>query len=296
MGWSIAFTEGDRVIKLFASDLDGTLLNGLHETDRTIRSAIEYAIDMGAHVVPATGRTVLPAGDHGFTGLDVDAVCANGSIIRGRGGKVLKTFSIDPAFVEELIRAFPQVCFDCATPDGMFSSGSYEMHLAGFKRDGLLRRIVMRGMRARGEVNGDQFFDQPLSSILEHEVCKINCRVVSDGLERELKAFLAEHGDTVVNAPFDPVMFEITDKDCNKGASVAWLGGYYGIGEDEIAVYGDGGNDLVMLERFRYSYATANGSPEAKAAASATIGRCEFHAVPRHILKTIRSQQRIQIA
>lgn len=284
------------MIKLFASDLDGTLLNGLHETDRTIRSAIKTAIELGAHVVPATGRSVLPIGDHGFTGLKIDAVCANGSIVRGQNGEVLKTFTVDPAFVEELLRAFPQICFDCCTPDGMFSSGSYEMHQAGFKRDGLLRRIVMRGMRARGGAHEEQFFDQSLSSILSHEVCKINCRVTSEELDRELKAFLADHADTVVNAPFDPVMFEITDKDCNKGESVAWLGRYYGIGEDEIAVYGDGGNDLVMLSRFRHSYATANGSDEAKAAASATIGRCEFHAVPRHILKTLRSQQRVQIA
>ena len=284
------------MIKLFASDLDGTLLNGLHETDRTIRSAIKTAIELGAHVVPATGRSVLPIGDHGFTGLKIDAVCANGSIVRGQNGEVLKAFTVDPAFVEELLRAFPQICFDCCTPDGMFSSGSYEMHQAGFKRDGLLRRIVMRGMRARGGAHEEQFFDQSLSSILSHEVCKINCRVTSGELDRELKAFLADHADTVVNAPFDPVMFEITDKDCNKGESVAWLGRYYGIGEDEIAVYGDGGNDLVMLSRFRHSYATANGSDEAKAAASATIGRCEFHAVPRHILKTLRSQQRVQIA
>lgn len=53
----------------------------------------------------------------------------------------------------------------------------------------------------------------------------------------------------------------------------------------------DGGNDLVMLRRFRHSYATANGSPEAKAAASAVIGRCEFHAVPKHILQTLRAQR-----
>lgn len=47
-----------------------------------------------------------------------------------------------------------------------------------------------------------------------------DCRVTSDDLERELKAFLADHADTVVNAPFDPVMFEITDKDCNKGGGL----------------------------------------------------------------------------
>ncbi len=284
------------MIKLFASDLDGTLLNGLHEADRTIRNAIKTAIELGAHVVPATGRSVLPIGDHGFTGLKIDAVCANGSIVRGQNGEVLKTFAMDPTFVEELLRAFPQICFDCCTPDGMFSSGSYEMHQEGFKRDGLMRRIIMRGMRARGGAHEEQFFDQSLSSILSHEVCKINCRVTTAELDRELKAFLADHTDTVVNAPFDPVMFEITDKDCNKGESVAWLGRYYGIDEDEIAVYGDGGNDIAMLSRFRHSYAMANGSDEAKAAASATIGRCEFHAVPKHILATLRRQQRIQIA
>lgn len=279
------------MIKLFASDLDGTLLNGLHEADRTIRGAIQEAIAQGAHVVPATGRSLLPAGEHGFTGLKVDAVCANGSIIRGRNGELLKTFTVNPAFVEELIRSFPQICFDCCTPDGMFSSGSFEMHQEGFARDNLFRRIVMRGMRARGGTHEEQFFDQSISSILSHDVCKINCRVTSDDLERELKAFLADHADTVVNAPFDPVMFEITDKDCNKGASIAWLGRHYGIEEDETAVYGDGGNDLVMLRRFRHSYATANGSPEAKAAASAVIGRCEFHAVPKHILQTLRAQR-----
>ncbi len=160
------------------------LLNGLHEADRTIRGAIQEAIAQGAHVVPATGRSLLPAGEHGFTGLKGDAVCANGSIIRGRTGELLKTFTVDPAFVEELIRSFPQICFDCCTPDGMFSSGSCEMHQEGFARDNLFRRIVMRGMRARGGTHEEQFFDQSISSILSHDVCKINCRVTSDGLER----------------------------------------------------------------------------------------------------------------
>ena len=286
------------MIKMFASDLDGTLLNALHETDRTIRNAIKEAQAQGAHVVPATGRSMLPIGEHGFTGLHVDAACANGSIIRGRSGEVLKAYEVNPAFTEELLRAFPHVCFDCCTPDGVFSSGSFEEHLAGFKRDNLFKRIVMRGMRARGGVHEEHFFDQTPSDILKHKVCKINCRATTAGEERSLKEFLAAHTDTVVNAPFDPVMFEITDKDCNKGESVAWLGRYYGIEEDEIAVYGDGGNDIAMLRRFApygHAYATANGSEAAKAAASATIGRCAFHAVPRHILRTMRRERNMTV-
>lgn len=279
------------MIKMFASDLDGTLLNALHETDGTIRRAIRELTAAGLHMVPATGRSTLPAGDHGFTGLKIDACCSNGSIIRDHHGEVLKTWSVDPQITEELIKTFPGICFDCSTPDGMFSSGSFEMHQAGFKNDGLIKRIVMRGMRARGGYHEEQYFDQSLADILRHDVCKINCRVTTSELERELKAYLAERADRVVNAPFDPVMFEITDVACNKGESVAWLASYYGIAEDEVAVYGDGGNDIAMLKRFRHSYATKNGSDEAKAAAAETIGSCATHAVPRHMLATMRKQR-----
>lgn len=162
------------------------------------------------------------------------------------------------------------------------------MHQAGFKKDRPIKRIVMRGMRARGGYHEEQYFDQSIGDILRHDVCKINCRVTSPELERDLKAYLAERSDRVVNAPFDPVMFEITDVACNKGESVAWLAGYYGIAEDEVAVYGDGGNDIAMLKRFRHSYATKNASDAAKTAASATIGSCMVHAVPKHMLATMQ--------
>ena len=83
--------------------------------------------------LPATGRSTLPIGEHGFTGLALDACCSNGSIVRDSHGEVLKTWTIDPQITEELLKEFPDICFDCSTPDGMFSSGSFEMHQAGFK-------------------------------------------------------------------------------------------------------------------------------------------------------------------
>lgn len=279
------------MIKLFASDLDGTLLNGMHETDRTIRSAIQELMAAGLHVVPATGRTVAPTGKHGFTGLQVDSCCANGGIVRSANGEVLKTCPMDPAFVEELLTSFPQMSFDVATPDGVFVTGTLADHEAGFKNQSLVKRIVYRGMRLRGSDNEKQFFEQTPADILKHVVCKINAHRIDESASAELDAFLAAHTDTVINAPFDPGMFEITDKDCNKGASIAWLANYYGIAEDECAVYGDGGNDIAMLKRFKHSYATRGASDAAKAAASETIGSCIFHAVPRHMLATMRAQQ-----
>lgn len=62
----------------------------------------------------------------------------------------------------------------------------------------------------------------------------------------------------------------------------------------EVAVYGDGGNDLVMLDRFEHSFATSNASDAAKQAAGTVIGNCAFHAVPKHMLKTLRDQAATQ--
>ena len=130
------------MIKMFASDLDGTLLNALHEADGTIRRAIRELTEAGLHVVPATGRSTLPIGEHGFTGLALDACCSNGSIVRDSHGEVLKTWTIDPQVTEELLKAFPDICFDCSTPDGMFSSGSFEMHQACVHVAGITRNSI----------------------------------------------------------------------------------------------------------------------------------------------------------
>ena len=282
------------MIKLFASDLDGTLLNIFHNADSIVLGAIREAVEAGAHFATATGRTMRSNHDFGFDGLDIEAIGSNGSIILDRNGQVIKHYTIDPAFVEELLRTFPQVCFECIALDHAYITGTREERLAGFHSDGFIKGIVMRGMRGRRkQLEADCLFEQPMDAILARDICKINARVNEPGLERELLAFLDDHTDTIVNAPFNPVMFEITDKDVNKGVAVAWLARYLGFSEDEVAVYGDGGNDIAMLERFAphgHAYATANGSDAAKRAAGNVIGNCALHAVPRHIKQTIRDQ------
>ena len=66
---------------------------------------------------------------------------------------------------------------------------------------------------------------------------------------------------------------------------------------DLINLYGDGGNDVTMLERFEHAYATANADADAKKAAGNVIGNCAFHAVPRHMLATVRAERgRVTIA
>ncbi len=287
------------MIKLFASDLDGTLLGAMHSVSEPVRRCIREVHAQGAHFAIATGRTFRTPDDFGFDGLGCDVVAANGSIILSGEGELLRFEVIDPALVEELLVAFPDEPFACIGRAHTYVRGSKEAHDQGFQTKGVVRRAVdsvrLSAMRKSG---GSSFakefvFDQSTADVLADDICKINCRSTDEGLIAELHAFLAERADKLVNAPFNPSMFEITKAGVNKGAAVASLATILGIGEDEVNVYGDGGNDIEMLRRFAphgHAFAPRGGGRGAKDAASETIGSNVLYAVPRHVTKTLRDQ------
>ena len=280
------------LIRLFASDLDGTLFNALHQTDRAIISQLRRVLGAGRHVALATGRAVRHASTLGFHDLPLETVSANGALICDARGATLRFSRFDPATLEELLAAFPAVCFNCIAEDGTYVRGTRESHLAGFRPSpGPLGRLVARRLR-RQPPAPDTHFDQTDADVLARPICKVNFRVADDGLRRELLGFVGDHASQVVNASFDGDLFELTDARVNKGEAVAWLAGHLGIGEEEVAVYGDGGNDLAMLERFSHAYAPRGASEDAKRAAGHVIGSCALHAVSRHMLATCRREGR----
>ena len=278
------------MIKLFACDLDGTLYNALHETDRAILTRVERAISAGRHVAVATGRWAHEASELGFGKLPMEMVCGNGAFVYGPGGRLLRHRPINRAALGALLASFPTCCFVCIAPDGTFVRGSREAQQAGYLApSGILGPLIAERVRKR--LGSDSFvYDQSDEQILQHEICKVNCRVADRTLEAQVAAFIDAHADALVNASFDGTLFEITAAGVDKGEAVAWLAERLGYTEDEVAVYGDGGNDLAMLARFEHAYATRGASAEAKRAAGNVIGSCALHAVPRHIVATIRRE------
>lgn len=276
--------------RLFASDLDGTLYNALHQTDGAILRRLRRVTAAGRHVALATGRWSSTGAQLGFGDLPLEVVCGNGAFVYDAGGRLLRSVEIPPQTLEELLRAFPTCCLTCVAAEGTFVRGSRDDQMAGYlPSPGLMGRLVAWRFRRRGP-SEDMTFDQTSADILSHRICKVNCRVLDPDVKAELGAFVEEHADTIVNASFDGDLFELTEASVNKGEAVAWLAGSLGIAEDEVAVYGDGGNDIAMLERFEHAYATSNASDDAKRAAGHVIGSCALHAVPRHMLATVRRE------
>lgn len=286
------------MIRLFASDLDGTLLGALHDVSAPVRAAIRSVTASGAHFAVATGRTFRSSGDFGFEGLACEVVCANGAIVLDRTGDVVRFATMDPAVVEEMLLAFPDAPFMCIGREHSYIRGTREAYAAGYEVSGPVSRVVdgvrTRAMR-RGQARypGERVFGCSTADVLRHDICKVNCRFADAGQARELSAFVAEHGDAIVDAPFSPVMFEITSVGVDKGTAVEWLADYLGIHRDEVAVYGDGGNDVAMLERFSaygHAYALRGACDDARRAASYVLGSNLLYAVPRHMARTVRGQ------
>ncbi len=67
-----------------------------------------------------------------------------------------------------------------------------------------------------------------------------------------------------------PYYLDITSKDANKGAVVAYLSQHLEVPAEEIAAIGDQPNDLLMFKRSGFSIAMGNASDQVKAQAAAT--------------------------
>lgn len=278
------------MIKLFACDLDGTLLNKYHETDEIILNAVNQVIENKRFFAIATGRHMLEnqKAKLGMHDCGVYTICMNGALIFDPDGNSIYENYLDQQFLYKILKTFPTIDFECIGKDHTYLRISKEQHIKEFEKRSIWKKVLRK--TDINEFMKDCLYEQSDEDILKQGIMKINCRVEDEQLHQELTSFIKAHSDIVVNAPFQEEIFEITDKSVNKGEAVAKLAKHLNIMEDEVAVYGDGGNDLEMLERFTHAYATENASDAAKTAAGNVIGHCDDHAVPKHILDIIKSQ------
>lgn len=176
------------MIRLFASDLDGTLLNALHRTDPVVLRSIARVRQAGLHFSLATGRTLRSGRQMGFAG-NVCVVCANGAIVLDEGGAPIRTRSLDPAFVQELAAAFPTAPLEFVTVRHTYHLQSLEQHRASFGNAPLARRIVMRAPGLVGPP--EHVYGVTPAQLASLDVLKVNAHLQGPGLAQDVHAFLA---------------------------------------------------------------------------------------------------------
>jgi Cof subfamily protein (haloacid dehalogenase superfamily) len=88
--------------------------------------------------------------------------------------------------------------------------------------------------------------------------------------ERDMRAALADQASVACSQPY---YLDITHPLANKGVGLTELAKLLGVPPAEIAVIGDGGNDVAMFERSGLSIAMGNASPEVQRAADFVTDR-----------------------
>jgi len=250
------------MIKLIASDLDGTLLRDDKTVSDRTRSALDAARARGIVVVlvsarpPRTVATIAAA-----AGVGGFAVCCNGAIV----------YDLDRRAIVDNVPFAAEIALDLVTSLRAVAPGiSFAME-QGLD---LLCEADFSILHPEREVEAPTIVDAlvRLSALDAAPVTKLIVRH-PDYTAVELMALVRGHageraGVTHSGAPF----VEVSAAGIHKAAGLARLCADLGIDATEVLAFGDMPNDVPMLAWAGRGVAVANADPETLAAADEITG------------------------
>ena len=288
------------MIRVIASDMDGTLLGDDHRIAPETLEAIKEAQEAGIRFMIATGRNFKGAmAELQDTGLVCDYVVGSGAEVRDPMQNVIETRVLSRELcrrVYKSVKKFPVSVIFCTdgydyrvgTPEEVEESLILELQLfhENMTREEILKTSVYRRIKENSKV---------VSGLKEMEEKKIPVYKIflfsddTDMLE-QIDKVLGENRDIAVASSF-PTNLEMTDVRAQKGPVLKNYIERLGYAMDEVMVFGDSLNDLSMLEMdFGATVAMENASPEVKAAAKYVTKSNNEHGVAYAIRELLKRQ------
>ena len=246
-----------RKISLVLADVDGTLVTEDKILTERARNAVNALHNAGIGFAITSGRPPLGMAML-FDLLEIDTPIAgfNGGLFVKRDLTILDEKTVPPDVARQAIELMRARALDTWVYSG---------------NDWLITKA--EAPHVAREAWTVKFEPKVVAGLGEHlqQVAKIVG--VSDDPDRmrrcEAEAQAAFGQQATANRS-QPYYLDVTNKDANKGAVVAYLSDRMNIPAKEIATIGDQPNDVVMFKRSGLSIAMGNASDEVKAQAGAT--------------------------
>ncbi|WP_404405526.1 Cof-type HAD-IIB family hydrolase [Jeotgalibacillus malaysiensis] len=254
------------MIKLIASDMDGTLLNGSHEVGQETISAIKEAKEAGIEVIIATGRSykeaVLPIKN---AGLSLPLIVVNGAEIRDTEGKQLYQKGLNPEKAEEAADALEKldVYFEIYTENGTYTN--HKEHGIQLLIDIFLTSNPDTPLPHVQEEAANRYDDGHVHVVGDyHEVFNSSETVYKflafsskpEKLEQAKEA-LHQMGGLAISSSGKENL-EITSVEAQKGIALDWYVKQRGIDPEDVMAIGDNYNDVSMMKLAGWSVAMGN--------------------------------------
>lgn len=264
--------------KLLAFDVDGTLLNTRGElTERTIK-ALAASTQAGATLTLATGR------DWGTLGSLLDhlstveyAVCTNGTEVYDREGKLIYARQIPVEIATDLVTVI---------------------------------RGQIEGAAIGAAIGREMVGELQIAEAMPVGITLTAEQIVEDilpALTPEIRDLIIYHPDYVhrldelfsltVNAcrSFDVdahysglPMIEILPTGSGKGSGLAWLTEYLNLEQRNVVAFGDGLNDLSMLNWAGTGIAMGQSETRVKEASNLVTSSCDSEGVAQWVEEQLK--------
>jgi Cof subfamily protein (haloacid dehalogenase superfamily) len=256
-------------IKLILSDIDGTILPfGQRVVSQRVIDSFHAALRTGIHVGPASGRGI----SHVVPSFGGDEACVatalgtNGMQVYLDGELIHEEYLDHDELVNiaDVVREVPgagAICFGGPQVN--------EVYLVAGTVEDLAPVFPAYASKAK-----------PADAVPDFPIVKSNVFINGDmAATRDLIALLREKVPGIgFNVPMAGFL-NVVPLGYSKATGIDYLCEAMGITTDEVMVFGDGGNDLEMIEHVPNSVAVSNAAPEVLAAARYHIGACADEAV-----------------
>ncbi|MGL4374789.1 MAG: Cof-type HAD-IIB family hydrolase [Turicibacter sp.] len=267
--------------KMIVTDLDGTALHDWLTLDLHTKEALMAAKEEGHIVVIATGRPAR-ASLHFYKelGLDTPIINFNGAYIHHPLNDSFKDL-ISEIPMEVIIDLFDSL--DSDKIENAFCE--YKDHLYVLDKDSTIRDFFHLDTCTSVKYG-------PFKETLDNHPNGFLIEAIK-GYEDEVVEFLrTKYGHIVTCRTWDgdhSNIIEVFKNETNKGTAIATLAKHFNIDQKDIIAFGDGDNDIEMIEFAHTGVVMENGVSELKSIANVlTKSNKESgvaHYITTHILK-----------
>ena len=258
------------MIKLFAMDMDGTVLNSRGEIDQRNIEAIRKLNESGVKTVLCSGR-VATSLEHfnKVLGLDNPVIGNNGAIVKINEDKILSMHPLEDDNLKDLID-FSQE-HKCVYH--FYDEDTY--YTNRFNPKGLQYLLIDNdygyNTHCNLNVSKDPYADLKLKGHFGNKILIGNLGEHPYGRDKIVSMFEERFADYLYITSSSSTSIEIMEKGVTKWNGVLELINFLGINKDEIASIGDSYNDLPMLANAKLSFAMGNADETVKSHAKDVV-------------------------
>lgn len=268
------------MIKLVASDLDGTIINNQNQCDPATVEQIKRIRKMGIKFAICTGRTIASM-EHFLKMWHLDGevdfiVGSNGGEIKNlQTGKTVTTYTLDKDVMVEIIHLYEPL----------------NVIPTLYEEDNLYVQTPSEFTKWICDSVGVNELDGDVIEHMKDKEGKLMFIVKPEDMEK-VEAFYEDHkDDRYIGFKTAPYLFEFNHPLLAKDVGIEVICSMMHINNEEVMAFGDTSNDVAMLKFVKYGIAMASGSVDAKEAAYDICPSIQENGFAQYLQEHLKTQE-----